>query len=110
MLRSPLLSPAGRLRALAHPLTRRRRETGDESIGAYVQRRYGAEMLRVLGEPLLAGIHLADPWQPQPGGDLPGAARRAWQERPRRPEATGAGDCSTCTAVRSPALPAVWND
>ena len=63
MLRSPLLSPAGRLRALAHPLTRRRRETGDESIGAYVQRRYGAEMLRVLGEPLLAGIHLADPWQ-----------------------------------------------
>ena len=63
MLRSPLLSPAGRLRALAHPLTRRRRETGDESIGAYVRRRYGAEMLRVLGEPLLAGIHLADPWQ-----------------------------------------------
>ena len=63
MLRSPLLSPAGRLRALAHPLTGRRRETGDESIGAYVQRRYGAEMLRVLGEPLLAGIHLADPWK-----------------------------------------------
>ena len=63
ILRSPLLSPAGRVRALAHPFTRRRRETGDESIGAYVQRRYGAEMLRVLGEPLLAGIHLADPWQ-----------------------------------------------
>lgn len=63
MLRSPLLSPAGRLRALAHRFSPRRRETGDESIGAYVQRRYGAEMLRVLGEPLLAGIHLADPWQ-----------------------------------------------
>ena len=63
MLRSPLLSPAGRLRALAHPFARRRREIGDESVGAYVQRRYGAEMLRVLGEPLLAGIHLADPWQ-----------------------------------------------
>lgn len=64
LLRSPLLSPAGRLRALAHPLVRPRRAPGaDQSVGAYVQRRYGAELLRVLGEPLLAGIHLADPWQ-----------------------------------------------
>ncbi len=62
-LRSPLLSVSGRLRALAHPFVRPRRETGDESVGSYVQRRYGAEMLRILGEPLLAGIHLADPWQ-----------------------------------------------
>ena len=64
LLRSPLLSPAGRLRALAHPLVPPRRDAGaDQSVGAYVQRRYGAELLRVLGEPLLAGIHLADPWQ-----------------------------------------------
>ena len=64
LLRSPLLSPAGRLRALAHPLMPPRRDAGaDQSVGAYVQRRYGAELLRVLGEPLLAGIHLADPWQ-----------------------------------------------
>lgn len=63
LLRSPLLSPAGRLRALAHPLVPRRADAGDESVGAYVRRRYGREMLRVLGEPLLAGIHLADPWQ-----------------------------------------------
>ena len=64
LLRSPLLSPAGRLRALAYPLVPPRRDAGtDQSVGAYVQRRYGAELLRVLGEPLLAGIHLADPWQ-----------------------------------------------
>ena len=64
LLRSPLLSPAGRLRALAHPLVPARRDAGaDQSVGAYVRRRYGAELLRVLGEPLLAGIHLADPWQ-----------------------------------------------
>ena len=64
-LRSPLLSPAGRLRALAHPLVPSGDGAGgaDESVGAFVQRRYGAELLRVLGEPLLAGIHLADPWQ-----------------------------------------------
>ena len=65
LLRSPLLSPAGRIRALAHPLVPPHRGAGaeDESVGAFVQRRYGAELLRVLGEPLLAGIHLADPWQ-----------------------------------------------
>ena len=62
-LRSPLLSLPGRLRALLHPLTGRPQTAGDESVGSFVQRRYGAEMLRVLGEPLLAGIHLADPWQ-----------------------------------------------
>ena len=61
--RSPLLSLPGRLRALAQPLVPRRRSSGDESVGAFVQHRYGAELLRVLGEPLLAGIHLADPWQ-----------------------------------------------
>ena len=61
-LRSPLLSLPGRIRALAHPLARAGR-SGDESVGAFVQRRYGAELLTVLGEPLLAGIHLADPWR-----------------------------------------------
>ncbi len=61
-LRSPLLSLPGRIRALAHPLVRASR-SGDESVGAFVQRRYGAELLTVLGEPLLAGIHLADPWR-----------------------------------------------
>ena len=66
LLRSPLLSPGGRLRALAHRLLPAPPAPGagsDESVGSFVQRRYGAEMLRVLGEPLLAGIHLADPWR-----------------------------------------------
>ena len=61
-LRSPLLSLPGRIRALAPPLVGASR-SGDESVGAFVQRRYGAELLTVLGEPLLAGIHLADPWR-----------------------------------------------
>ena len=99
LLRSPLLSPAGRLRALCHPFTRRRREAGDESIGAYVQRRYGAEMLRVLGEPLLAGIHLADPWQLSLEATFPAlhAARGKHGRAP--PEAAGAG---TAAPARQP--------
>lgn len=92
LLRSPLLSPGGRLRALAHrlrPAPRPPGEGADESVGSFVQRRYGAEMLRVLGEPLLAGIHLADPWRlslaatfpalraPAGGRRAPGAERPA---------------------------------
>ena len=91
MLRSPLLSPAGRLRALAHPFTRRRRETGDESIGAYVQRRYGAEMLRVLGEPLLAGIHLADPWQLSLEATFPALHAAPGKRAPAGPRQPAAG-------------------
>ena len=70
-LRSPLLSLPGRLRALAHPMVPERDGGGDESVGAFVQRRYGAELLRVLGEPLLAGIHLADPWRLSLGSTFP---------------------------------------
>lgn len=99
LLRSPLLSPAGRLRALAHPLTPRRAgprgatagsavagdaSAGDESVGAFVQRRYGREMLRVLGEPLLAGIHLADPWQLSLAATFPGLRTPSRRPPPRR--------------------------
>ena len=84
-LRSPLLSLPGRLRALAHPLVPERQGGGDESVGAFVQRRYGVELLRVLGEPLLAGIHLADPWRLSLGSTFP--ALRAPMRR-SRPAAT----------------------
>lgn len=88
LLRSPLLSPGGRLRALAHRLLPAPPTLGagsDESVGSFVQRRYGAEMLRVLGEPLLAGIHLADPWRLSLAATFP--ALRAPAGRPRTPAA-----------------------
>ena len=87
LLRSPLLSPGGRIRALAHPLVppRRGAGAGDESVGAFVRRRYGAELLRVLGEPLLAGIHLADPWRLSLAATFP--ALRSAGRRPAAPPA-----------------------
>lgn len=97
LLRSPLLSPAGRLRALAHPLVPRRADAGDESLGSYVRRRYGREMLRVLGEPLLAGIHLADPWQISLTATFPGL-----RTPPRRGGTGGTGGTSSAGA-RGPA-------
>lgn len=92
LLRSPLLSPGGRIRALAHPLVPPRRGAGeeeDESVGAFVQRRYGAELLRVLGEPLLAGIHLADPWRLSLAATFPAlrsAGRRPAASPPNPPD------------------------
>lgn len=60
-LRSPLLSWRGRLRMLAEPWMAPRRDDGDESLAQFIRRRFGAEALDRLAEPLLAGIHSADP-------------------------------------------------
>ena len=38
----------------------RRRDDGDESIGAFIGRRFGHEAVTYLAEPLLAGIHAGD--------------------------------------------------
>jgi len=56
-LRSPLFSPAGKLRMLLEPLIPARRDGADETIAAFVTRRLGREALDRLGEPLLGGIH-----------------------------------------------------
>lgn len=60
-LRSPLLSPLGRLRMLLDLVIPPRRAPGDESLASFVRRRFGAEALERLAEPLLSGIYSADP-------------------------------------------------
>jgi protoporphyrinogen/coproporphyrinogen III oxidase len=84
LLRSPLLSVRGRLRLMAEPLMPRRHTrsgsshapssrwrwwprwngrvsdgepAGDESVAAFVRRRFGDEMLSALVDPLIGGIH-----------------------------------------------------
>ena len=57
VLRSPLFSWPGRLRLLAERFIPAKRDRGEESIAEFIERRFGAEALRWLGEPLLAGIH-----------------------------------------------------
>lgn len=60
LLTSPLLSWAGRLRALAEPLVPRRREEGDESVAAFVRRRFGREVYARMAEPVVGGLFMAD--------------------------------------------------
>ena len=60
-LRSRLLSWRAKLRVALEPLIPRRRGQGDESFASFVLRRLGREMLEKVAEPLVAGIHAAEP-------------------------------------------------
>src|SRR6188472_1981979 len=56
-LRSPLLSPLGKLRMLLDLVIPARQGDADETLADFIRRRFGQEALLKLAEPLLAGIH-----------------------------------------------------
>jgi oxygen-dependent protoporphyrinogen oxidase len=60
VLRSPMLTIGGKLRLLAEPFIPRGNKP-DESVAAFVRRRFGNEVLERLVQPLVAGIYTADP-------------------------------------------------
>jgi len=60
VLRSRVLSPAGMLRAGLEPLLPAGRERGDLAVGAYLERRFGREVVDRLVDPLLGGLHAGD--------------------------------------------------
>lgn len=62
LLRTPVLSWAGRLSMLAEPFRRRRGDvSGDESVAAFARRRFGREAADVFVDALVTGIHAGDP-------------------------------------------------
>ena len=58
-LRSPLLSPAGRLLVLAEPFARRR-PPGDETVFHFAARRIGTEAAAVLIDAMVTGVFAGD--------------------------------------------------
>jgi oxygen-dependent protoporphyrinogen oxidase len=58
---SPLISLPGKLRMGLDLLIPRRRANDDESLANFIRRRLGQEALDKIAEPLMAGIHVADP-------------------------------------------------
>ncbi len=60
-LRTPLLSPAAKLRLLAEPLVPRAAPDAEESVAAFARRRLGPEVLRYAVDPFVAGIYAGDP-------------------------------------------------
>jgi protoporphyrinogen/coproporphyrinogen III oxidase len=60
LARSSLFSVGGKLRMAGEVLIPRTQGDDDESIAAFVRRRFGEEAVKYLAEPLLAGIHAGD--------------------------------------------------
>jgi oxygen-dependent protoporphyrinogen oxidase len=60
LLKSTLFSPRAKLRMGMELFVPRRGNTTDESIADFVRRRFGAEAVTYIAEPLLAGIHAGD--------------------------------------------------
>lgn len=58
---TPILSPWGKLRMAAEFFVPPRREEGDESLAAFVTRRFGQETYDRLVQPLIGGIYTGDP-------------------------------------------------
>ena len=60
-MKSPLLSPLGKLRVACEPFIRGKRDDADESLASFIRRRFGRELLDRLVQPLAGGIYTADP-------------------------------------------------
>ncbi len=103
LLRTPVLSWAGKLAMLAEPLRRRRGNLpADESVAEFARRRFGQEAADVFVDALVTGIHAGDPeklsvraafprlplFEKEAGGVLKGFFRAAKQRR-RDAEARG---------------------
>jgi len=63
VLASPVFSPLGKLRMGCEYFIPRRTGIGDESLAAFVRRRFGREALDRLVQPLVGGIYTSDPEQ-----------------------------------------------
>ena len=96
-VRTRLFSIGGKLRMARELLVAPREDDGDESIGAFIARRFGSEATAYLAEPLLAGIHAGDVNRLSIRSLFPqlvdaerehGSLLRSFRLRPRRPAST----------------------
>jgi len=60
-LRSPLLSPAGKIRLLREPFAPPPPPNRDETVAEFVRRRIGPEALAYLIDPMVSGVFAGDP-------------------------------------------------
>jgi oxygen-dependent protoporphyrinogen oxidase len=59
-IKTGLISPLGKVRAAMDMVLPKRRDDSDESLGHFLERRLGKEVLDHIAEPLLAGIYAGD--------------------------------------------------
>ncbi|MFG0333851.1 MAG: protoporphyrinogen oxidase [Maioricimonas sp. JB049] len=61
ILRTPLLSPLGKLRLGLEYFVPRRRDDKDESLASFVRRRLGQQVFERIVQPMVGGIYTSDP-------------------------------------------------
>ncbi len=61
LIRTPLFSWSGKLRMAMEVFIPRGNPNGDESLASFVRRRFGAEVLERVAQPLIGGIYASDP-------------------------------------------------
>jgi protoporphyrinogen/coproporphyrinogen III oxidase len=93
-VQSPLFSLGGKLRMAAEIFLPRGNINGDESLGSFVRRRFGAEALERVAQPLVGGIYASDPEKLSLTATMPrfkemevakrSIIRAAWSEQKRR--------------------------
>lgn len=98
-VRTRLFTWPGKLRMGMELFVPAKRDDSDESIGAFMRRRFGAEATEYLAEPLLAGIHAGDVDRLSMKALFPrfleaerrsGSLLRYFRAQPRRPSSDGA--------------------
>jgi protoporphyrinogen/coproporphyrinogen III oxidase len=100
-VQTPLFSWGGKLRIAAELLLPRGSHNGDESLGAFVRRRFGAEALERVAQPLIGGIYASDPEKLSLAATMPrfkemertkrSVIRAMWAEQIRRARNREAG-------------------
>jgi oxygen-dependent protoporphyrinogen oxidase len=99
-VRTRLFSWPGKARMAAEIFVPKRPSGGDESIGAFMRRRFGDEAVTYLAEPLLAGIHVGDVERLSVAALFPqleraeqehGSVLLAFRRRPAPPPSSGGG-------------------
>jgi len=80
-LRTPLFSWGAKLRMAAELIVPRRTSEEDESLASFVRRRFGAQALDRVAQPLVGGIYASDPEKLSLAATMP---RFAEMERTRR--------------------------
>jgi oxygen-dependent protoporphyrinogen oxidase len=70
-IQTPLFSWPAKLRMASELFLPRSRLNGDESLGAFVRRRFGDEALERVAQPLVGGIYASDPDKLSLGATMP---------------------------------------
>ena len=100
LIKTKLISTAGKLRLLREPFITAQKDTEEESLASFVERRLGKEILERLVAPFVSGVYAGDPaklsvqasfpklaeFEANAGSIIKGAIKSSRQAKPAQPQ------------------------